>query len=44
MNYDGIREDKYHARGGYDADDDSNFTIQKIVREVVVSTKEEIMG
>lgn len=42
-NYDGIRAEKAAGRYGYDEDDDTNYVVDTIIREVVVSSKEEVV-
>ena len=43
-NYDGIRAEKASARYGYDEDDDANYVVENVVREVVISAKEEVVA
>jgi len=42
--YDGIRAEKMAGRYGFDEDDEANYAIQTVYREVVVSTKEEVVA
>jgi len=43
-NYDGIRAERTAARFGVDVDADEYWVVTKVVREVVVSTKEDVVG